>query len=228
MIQLSSFSAVRYRGIDGLTLPNLSKANLITGANGVGKTALIEAMWLFTGRYNPSLLWNANVQRSPVHVSDPIYRLTDGELELSGKENGKLRAMKLVFEKIDGSSTNIPVEDGLPEGAKNLQPVVGFIRIYLDGEPPKVGKEGIHLTSTVAVIYQSPIVPSGRPNCIIESVKFQHEIFKSGKGRPKKRPRGSYQHGCERYRGCRDIDRRRRERVVLVSSNQERKSEAAS
>lgn len=49
MTHLSSFEAVRYRGIDGLSLPRLSRANLVTGVNGVGKTALIEAMWLFAG-----------------------------------------------------------------------------------------------------------------------------------------------------------------------------------
>ena len=64
MTLLTSFGAVHYRGIDGLSLPRLSHANLVTGVNGIGKTALLEAIWLFTGRYNPMLLWNANVQRS--------------------------------------------------------------------------------------------------------------------------------------------------------------------
>ena len=56
MIHLSSFEAVHYRGIDGLSLPKLNQVNLITGVNGVGKTALIEAIWLFMGRYNSRLL----------------------------------------------------------------------------------------------------------------------------------------------------------------------------
>ena len=52
MTFLNSFEAVHYRGIDGLSFPHLARANLITGVNGVGKTAVLEAMWLFTGRYN--------------------------------------------------------------------------------------------------------------------------------------------------------------------------------
>lgn len=44
MIHLSSFEAIHYRGIDGLSLPELNHVNLITGVNGVGKTALIEAI----------------------------------------------------------------------------------------------------------------------------------------------------------------------------------------
>ena len=52
MIHLSSFEAVHYRGLDGLSIPRLSAANLVTGANGVGKTALLEALWLFMGRHS--------------------------------------------------------------------------------------------------------------------------------------------------------------------------------
>ena len=40
MTFLNRFEVVRYRGIDGLSLPRLSRANLVTGVNGVGKTAL--------------------------------------------------------------------------------------------------------------------------------------------------------------------------------------------
>ena len=175
MVQLSSFSAVHYRGIDGLSLPRLSKANLITGANGVGKTALIEAMWLFTGRYNPSLLWNANVQRSPSPTLDPISRLTDGELEFRGVENGSCHEMKFVFEKIDGTSQNIGIAGVLQENAKNIPPVVGSIRTYLDGKLVKEDTKGIHLTPSGSVLHQSPTAPVGRPNCVIESARFQHE-----------------------------------------------------
>ena len=52
MIHLSSFAAVHYRGLDGLSIPRLSAANLVTGANGIGKTALLEAIWRYVGRPN--------------------------------------------------------------------------------------------------------------------------------------------------------------------------------
>ena len=99
MTNLNSFKAVRYRGIDGLSLPRLSQANLVTGVNGIGKTALLEAMWLFAGRYNPMLLWSANVQRSNRPVLDPVSRLSAGTLELQGAENGSTHRMKTTFEK---------------------------------------------------------------------------------------------------------------------------------
>ena len=51
MIHLSSFAAVHYRGLDGLSIPRLSAANLVTGANGIGKTALLEAIRRYVGRF---------------------------------------------------------------------------------------------------------------------------------------------------------------------------------
>jgi AAA15 family ATPase/GTPase len=45
----------RFRCFDDFTIENLSKINLISGKNNVGKTSLLEAIWLFTGYHNPEL-----------------------------------------------------------------------------------------------------------------------------------------------------------------------------
>ena len=131
MTFLTSFQVVHYRGIDGLSLPVLTPANLVTGVNGVGKTALLEAMWLFTGRHNPTLLWNANVQRTGDHVLDPVARLSCGALELGGVESGSHHQLRSTFEKV--------AEIVRPAGIENAQetnrmqlPVVGRIDTYLD------------------------------------------------------------------------------------------------
>lgn len=50
MTHLRAFRVERYRGISGLSLPTLNRLNLITGKNGIGKTALLESMWLFTNK----------------------------------------------------------------------------------------------------------------------------------------------------------------------------------
>ena len=100
-MNIRSFEAIHYRGIDGLSLQNMSRANLITGVNGVGKTALIEAIWLFTGRHNIPLLWNTNVQRSRYPVIDPVAELSDGFIELRGKEKTKEYKWKVEFEPIE-------------------------------------------------------------------------------------------------------------------------------
>lgn len=104
MVRLNSFEAVRCRGINALFLPRPSKADLITGANGVGKAAPIEAMWLFTGRYNPGLLRTANVQRSSGPILDPISRLAGNELELRGVGNETPHELKPIFEKMEAVS----------------------------------------------------------------------------------------------------------------------------
>ena len=173
-MRLNSFRAAHYRGIDGLSLPHLSKANLVTGENGVGKTALIEAMWLFAGRYNPGLLWNANVQRSFNSTLNPISRLTDGQLQLSGVEDGKCHNLEFVFEKIEGTPGNTGISGALREDAKKIPPVVGHISIFLDGEHVKES-EGIHLTPSGVVLHNFPRTPVGRPTCVIESTRFHHE-----------------------------------------------------
>ena len=99
MIHLSSFEAVHYRGIDGLSLPKLSHVNLITGANGVGKTALIEAIWLFMGRYNLELLWNPNVQRSTTPIVNPVSDLSNKSLKLRGTDANGCYEWKVAFER---------------------------------------------------------------------------------------------------------------------------------
>ena len=63
-MSLESIKVENYKGLDGLEVSEIRKINLITGVNGVGKTALLEAMWLFTGRHNPDLIFHAVVQRS--------------------------------------------------------------------------------------------------------------------------------------------------------------------
>ncbi len=175
MVHLSSFSAVRYRGIDGVSLCNLKDINLITGANGTGKTSLIEAMWLFTGRYNPHLLWNANVQRLRSTAMNPISRLTDGELELHGVEGTQCHRLRHTFERINGT---YPAKTGCGDvqiDVKTMPPVAGLIRTYLDDKPMGESAPVIHMTPHGSVLLPPGENPAGRSSCIIESAGFQHE-----------------------------------------------------
>ena len=172
MAHLSSFKAVHYRGIDGLSLPRLSQANLVTGVNGVGKTALLEAMWLFAGRYNPVLLWNANVQRSTSPVLDPVSPLANGELELHGAENGSIHRMKTVFQKVAEIAAPATTGDAAEMNMMQL-PVAGRIKTYLDGKLSEGGIGGMQPTPWGMVVHQTPPPPGPRADCVIESTKFQ-------------------------------------------------------
>lgn len=170
MLCLSSFEAVHYRGIDGLSLPRLSRANLITGVNGVGKTALIEAIWLFMGRYKPMILWNVNVHRSGNVVLDPITRLSDSVLEFRGMERGSEHELKATFEHVSGTA-QVVTEN--PAQLSTQLPVVGRVNIFLDGELAKGNIPGMHPTPWGMVTHENPVPPQPRPNCVIEGTQLQ-------------------------------------------------------
>jgi hypothetical protein len=59
-----------FRGFQEFRLDNIDKINLIAGVNNVGKTALLEAIFLHCGAYNPSLTLNLDKFRGfeQIHV----------------------------------------------------------------------------------------------------------------------------------------------------------------
>jgi AAA15 family ATPase/GTPase len=50
-----SFTVKNFRGFEKLTIESLERVNLIAGKNNVGKTALLEALWIHHGAINPDL-----------------------------------------------------------------------------------------------------------------------------------------------------------------------------
>ncbi len=59
----SSFSIKNFRLFDRLEIKPLARINLIAGSNNVGKTALLEALWLHAGQNNPELAQRLNLWR---------------------------------------------------------------------------------------------------------------------------------------------------------------------
>jgi len=57
------FKVRNFRCFQELEFDDLALVNLIAGANNVGKTALLEAMFLLYGVYNPEIIVNLNVLR---------------------------------------------------------------------------------------------------------------------------------------------------------------------
>ena len=179
MTFLTSFKAVHYRGIDGLSFPHLANANLVIGVNGIGKTAVIEAMWLFTGRHYTSLLWNSDVQRSNRPILDPIAKLTNGVLELEGVENESLHNLKATFKKIGNVSDvgTASIETSVENDLIGL-PIVGQIHVEWDENP--VGQKATETFSTPwgTVIFHAHEPDLERPKGVIMSTKSQHEAPK--------------------------------------------------
>ena len=125
-----------FRGLDGLDLPTLTQVNVVTGTNGVGKTSLLEALWLFTGRYDSSLIWNPQVQRSSVLPDDPVAPLTsNGHMGFVGRENGKAYEQTVEFiefsnSAIDGSNSR----DTHFADESNAEPLAGHLIATVNGE----------------------------------------------------------------------------------------------
>lgn len=176
MIHLKSFEAVHYRGIDGLSLPKLSHANLITGANGVGKTALVEAIWLFMGRYNLGLLWNPNVQRSTNQIVNPILELSDKPLTFRGTDTNGCDEWKVAFEKsAEMTWDTVVVTDS---GNKMEQhPLIGQLRVWINDEELASELSYRHNTPKGLVSYarSEPTILS-MPPCMIEGTRWQLDI----------------------------------------------------
>jgi len=58
-----SFEINNFRCFSQLTISDLERVNLIAGSNNVGKTALLEALFLHSGAYNPELAIKINAFR---------------------------------------------------------------------------------------------------------------------------------------------------------------------
>ncbi len=160
-IHLDRFDVVHYRGLDGLEMTNLAPVNLITGGNGVGKTSLLEAVWLFHGRYHAELLWNTHLLRLHGPVVDPVASLSDGGvITLEGEENGSRRTFSAHLEK----ASPPPADNGAGTGsAERLHvPVVGILRRVMDGSEASAGWAA-QPTPEGQILYRAIEPPRPRP-----------------------------------------------------------------
>lgn len=103
---IEQFEAVSYKGLRDFSLGPLRRVNLVTGPNGVGKTSLAEALWLFHGRYNPSILWNLHVQRGEMYGPSPLTALGGHAVTLRGQEDGM--SYGVMFEYAEAMQPSYP------------------------------------------------------------------------------------------------------------------------
>ena len=163
----------------------------MTGPNGVGKSSLIEALWLFHGRYNPSLLWNLHIQRRPSIEGqrfDPLAFLGNGRpIELRGMEDGASFGVKFDYDEVVQPLQNLPngqsrprsggVEEefgpglgGVSQQEFNLFPVLGSLRAEYESDSGKeLYQSDVMLTPAGQVFARPMPVPTKRASGIIVS-----------------------------------------------------------
>jgi predicted ATPase len=85
------FHIERFRGLQDVSLSDLSRINVLTGVNNTGKTAVLEAVFVHSGAYNPELASVINANRGITQASVDVEREQDSPWDsvffnyLSGK-----------------------------------------------------------------------------------------------------------------------------------------------
>ena len=122
-----------FRHIERLTVAPLGRITLISGMNGVGKTALLEALWLFTGANSPGLAMELDKFRGVSETLEPnflssVFRNFDARqpIEISTKwtPNGARRSLELEVDANDLVSVRAS-----PSGISGLTETTGNSRI---------------------------------------------------------------------------------------------------
>lgn len=85
----TSFTVKNFRLFKDLTIEPLARINLVAGKNNVGKTALLEALWLYSAPVNADLSVRVNIFRglerfptNPRGVWENLFRVFDLDTEI--------------------------------------------------------------------------------------------------------------------------------------------------
>lgn len=150
-----------FRGFRGFVMSRLKRINLIAGANNVGKSALLEAIYIHCGAYNPSITMNLDnfrgINRHHIEILssdktpwDSLFYNFDRskEIEISGEfEEGGSRKIRLrVVSPADESTESLSAiqYDSLKLQKMDVSPDDTLI-LKLDYEEPLGDKKGSSL-----------------------------------------------------------------------------------
>lgn len=93
---LESLEIHNFRAFDQLTIKHVGRVNLITGKNNVGKSSLLEALWLYGHQGHPSVIWR--ILESRDEGEEPRY--TNGiasDRNVDGNELEIVEVIKQLF-----------------------------------------------------------------------------------------------------------------------------------
>ena len=122
----------RYRGLSELTIDNLTTFNVLLGANDVGKTSVLEAVFLLSNLVDPRLSvrvqnWRNYLVQDIGEFSSLFFGLDSTnriELESRSSESGQLRKLEISSPSIDSfiGEKSQPIESIARDGRSNNRP----------------------------------------------------------------------------------------------------------
>lgn len=80
-LALPSFEIQGFRAFEHLKLEKLGRVNLFTGKNNVGKTSLLEALWVYANQGSPNILWSLLEGRDEGRPLPELRMAADEEME---------------------------------------------------------------------------------------------------------------------------------------------------
>jgi energy-coupling factor transporter ATP-binding protein EcfA2 len=158
---IDSIDIKNFRGFEHLHVNDCKRVNVIVGENGVGKTALLEAMFLALGasteltlRHRQQRGLEGSFQGGYRHIERALWADFFHDLDMTRTISVLLRGSgeeaRSLFIARGTGETNLPLE-GKPEDASSLTQMT-FTWIDASGKQhiarPEISKNGIRLTST--------------------------------------------------------------------------------
>lgn len=170
-----SFEINNFRCFRKLTISDLERINLIAGANNAGKTALLEALFLHCGAYNPEMTMKINALRGIEIVKielgmwtetpwDLIFHQFDisQDIKLAGEDKStgrRLLRLKIVRDPLELAK----IKDFLPYSSNNSKKAISSSESaqVIELEFEELQRQGkYYLIANLKGIRTEPIPPS--------------------------------------------------------------------
>ena len=134
-LPLDSLQIIRYRCFEHLTVEKLGRVNLVVGKNNVGKTALLEALWIYANSGSEQLMYEILRERNEIPPPPNGVSISHHSESIKGIRN-------LFFERPNLGYIPGEYPDELDKG---LSFIVGE-NIDISGEEPKYVNRMLQIT----------------------------------------------------------------------------------
>lgn len=176
------FRAENFRGLEDLEIDGLERVNLIAGKNNVGKTALLEAMWIRHGYHNPALPISADQSRGKQRLSSEeflwdIFTRFDPSRTIRltfGKSKEQRETLEIEFREQRGQQLTLTGGPASPEDhdtsdaaeSRSATTAAGYEVIYRFGD-----KEGRIEVQDDEANVESMAKPNDYPNAMFSTAR---------------------------------------------------------